>query len=74
MVVSPQAGIVVIKAYPAELRAAQEFLDKAELSLRRQVILETKFLRFNNEGFQAGINWAAVAQVGRDKNIILVMV
>ena len=71
VVVSPQAGIVVIKAYPAELRAAQEFLDKAELSLRRQVILEAKILEVQlNEGFQAGINWAAVAQVGRDKNII----
>lgn len=71
VVVSPQAGIVVIKAYPAELMAAQDFLDKAELSLRRQVILEAKILEVQlNEGFQAGINWSAVAEVGRDKNIV----
>lgn len=71
VVVSPQAGIVVVKAFPQELRSVQEFLDKAELSLRRQVILEAKILEVQlNEGFQAGINWAAVAEVGRDKNII----
>lgn len=71
VVVSPQAGIVVVRAYPRELHSVQEFLDKAELSLRRQVILEAKILEVQlNDGFQAGINWSAITEVGRDKNII----
>lgn len=71
VVVSPQAGIVVVRAYPKELHSVQEFLDKAELSLRRQVILEAKILEVQlNDGFQAGINWSAISEVGRDKNII----
>ena len=70
VVVSPQSGIVVVHAFPKELMSVQDFLDKAELSLRRQVILEAKILEVQlNEGFQAGINWAAVAEAGDDKTV-----
>ena len=70
VVVSPQSGIVVVKAFPNELLAVEEFLDKAELSLRRQVILEAKILEVQlNDGFQTGINWSAVAEAGTDKSV-----
>ena len=70
VVVSPQAGIVVVRAFPKELMAVSDFLEKSELSLRRQVILEAKILEVQlNEGFQAGINWSAVAEVGSDKTV-----
>ncbi len=71
VVVSPQAGLVVVRAYPKQLRAVQDFLDKAELSLRRQVILEAKILEVQlNDGFQAGINWTAINKVSDGKNVI----
>ncbi len=70
VVVSPQSGIVVVRAFPKELMSVSEFLEKSELSLRRQVILEAKILEVQlNEGFQAGINWSAVAEVGSDKTV-----
>lgn len=61
VVVNPQAGLAVVKAMPAELHAVREFLEKSELSVRRQVILETKILEVKlYEGFEAGVNWNAI--------------
>jgi MSHA biogenesis protein MshL len=58
VVVDPQAGLVVVRAFPGELQAVEEFLDKAELSLQRQVIIEAKIIEVTlNDGFQAGIQW-----------------
>ncbi len=58
VVVDAQAGLVVVRAYPTELAAVADFLNKAELSLQRQVIIEAKILEVTlSEGFQSGIQW-----------------
>src|SRR5690606_14285664 len=58
VVVNPQAGLAVVKAMPAELHAVREFLERSELSVRRQVILETKILEVKlYKGYEAGVNW-----------------
>jgi len=58
VMVEPQSGIVMVKAYPADLRNVQSFLEKAELSLQKQVVIETKILEVRlSEGYQAGIQW-----------------
>jgi MSHA biogenesis protein MshL len=60
--VSPQAGMIVVKALPSELSAVREFLERSELSVKRQVILEAKILEVRlSEGFEAGINWGAIS-------------
>ena len=62
VIVTPQAGMVVVKAMPNELSAVRDFLERSELSVKRQVILEAKILEVRlNEGFEAGINWNAVS-------------
>ncbi|MDB6096695.1 MAG: mshL [Francisellaceae bacterium] len=59
--ISPLAGIVVVQAMPNELKKVEEFLKSAELTLNRQVILEAKIIEVTlNDGYQAGINWAAL--------------
>lgn len=59
---NPQAGLVVVKALPNELNSVRNFLEKSELSVKRQVILETKILEVQlNEGYEAGINWGAIS-------------
>lgn len=59
--VSPQAGMVVVKALPNELSSVREFLERSELSVRRQVILEAKILEVRlSDGFEAGINWGQI--------------
>ncbi len=71
VVVNPQAGLVVVKAYPQEINSIREFLDKSELSVKRQVILETKILEVTlNDSFEAGINWGEInGQLLLGKNV-----
>ncbi len=71
VVVSPQAGMVVVKAFPHELSSVREFLEKSELTIKRQVILEAKILEVRlSEGFEAGINWGQISgQVTQAKNL-----
>lgn len=62
VVVSPQAGMIVVKALPHELSAVREFLEKSELTIKRQVILEAKILEVRlSEGFEAGVNWGQIS-------------
>ena len=59
LVVSPQSGVVVIKAMPNELRTVEQFLRATQISVDRQVILEAKIIEVKlSDGFQSGINWA----------------
>ena len=64
VVVTPQAGVVVVRAFPSEQQTVREYLEKAELILGRQVVIEAKILEVNlNNGFQAGIDWSAVGNI-----------
>lgn len=59
--VNPQAGLVIINALPNEISAVRSFLDRSELSVRRQVILEAKIVEVKlSEGFEAGVNWSEI--------------
>lgn len=67
VIVSAQAGLVVVRAMPGELREVDEFLARMQASVRRQVILEAKIVEVRlDDGFQAGINWAAFANREKD--------
>jgi MSHA biogenesis protein MshL len=68
VVTSPNTGIVIVRATAAELRDVEEYLDSAEETLARQVILEAKILEVSlDDGFQSGINWASLTKFG-DRN------
>ncbi len=56
--VNPVAGVVVVRAYPKELKQVEMYLDAVQNSMDRQVILEAKILEviLNNE-YQMGIDW-----------------
>jgi len=63
VVVDPQSGIVVVKGYPSELRDVADFLERAELSLQKQVIIEAKIMEIIlSDGYQAGIQWDTFGQ------------
>jgi MSHA biogenesis protein MshL len=67
VVVTPQSGVVLVRAMPAELRAVEQFLRATRLSVERQVMLEAKIVEVTlAEGYQAGINWAAFRNSGPD--------
>jgi MSHA biogenesis protein MshL len=71
VMVTPQAGMVAVKALPGELSAVRNFLERSELSIKRQVILEAKILEVRlSEGFEAGVNWGAISgQISAAKNL-----
>lgn len=71
VIVNPQAGIVVVRAMPGELREIGEYLNMLQNSVERQVVLEAKIIEVElNDGFQAGINWAAIGRPGPGKSIV----
>jgi MSHA biogenesis protein MshL len=71
VLVSPQAGLVVVRAMPGELRDVEAYLSTAQDNLQRQVILEAKIIEVTlSDGFQAGVNWAALGQPADGKTII----
>jgi MSHA biogenesis protein MshL len=66
VVVSPQAGIMAIRAMPDELRQVEKFLKAAQLAVERQVMLEAKIVEVElRDGYQSGVNWGAF---GSDSN------
>ena len=63
VVVSPQSGIVIVKAAPASLFMVEKYLRASELVSVRQVMLEAKILEVQlSDGYQSGINWATLQQ------------
>lgn len=62
VVAIPDAGVILVRAMPAELREVAGFLERTEINLRRQVILEAKVLEVTlTDGHRQGINWAKIA-------------
>lgn len=61
VVVNAQSGVVFARGMPEELRAVADYVDRIHDAAQRQVVLEAKIIEVTlDEGFQAGVNWAAV--------------
>ena len=68
VVLNPAAGVVVVKATPAELRQVENYLKAVQLSIERQVMLEAKIVEVQlNRDAQTGINWAGFGKLGSGK-------
>lgn len=69
IVVDAQAGMVIVRAMPETLENIEIFLDRAELSVGKQVLIEAKILEVSlSEGFQTGIQWNTFG-AGRDASV-----
>jgi len=65
IVISPQSGVIVVRAMPRELRSVATLLKAMQVSVDRQVMLEAKIIDVTlNQAYQAGINWAAFPTSG----------
>ncbi|MES2771302.1 MAG: secretin N-terminal domain-containing protein [Pseudomonadota bacterium] len=59
-IISPGSGVILVKAFPTELRAVENYLKLTQLIVERQVMLEAKIIEVSlNEDYQSGVNWAA---------------
>ncbi|HIJ83608.1 MAG TPA: hypothetical protein HPQ00_05300, partial [Magnetococcales bacterium] len=68
--ISPQTGMIMIRAYPSEIRQLKLLIDKMQANLLQQVVLEAKILEVTlSDHFQSGINWSFVSQLEGNKQI-----
>jgi MSHA biogenesis protein MshL len=60
VVVSPQTGNIVLRAFPREIRAVNDYLEATRISVQRQVMLEAKVVEVQlSNSERTGINWSA---------------
>ncbi|MEF1160838.1 pilus (MSHA type) biogenesis protein MshL [Vibrio parahaemolyticus] len=73
VVVTPQAGVISVRAFPDDIREVREFLGVSQERMQRQVILEAKILEVTlSDGYQQGINWSNLsASIGNSGSIIV---
>lgn len=59
VIVTPTTGMAVVRADATSLAAVKQYLERADLILKRQVILEAKILEVSlSKGYQQGIDWS----------------
>ncbi|CAM3018157.1 pilus (MSHA type) biogenesis protein MshL [Vibrio rarus] len=72
VVVSPQASVITVRAYPDEIREIRRYLDVSKQRLQRQVILETKILEVTlSDGYQQGIEWSNMSASLGGANVVV---
>ena len=61
VVVNPQAGVIVVRGMPSDMRNVNDYLRAIKISVERQVMLEAKIIEVTlADAYQAGVNWAAL--------------
>ncbi|MDO6444743.1 pilus (MSHA type) biogenesis protein MshL [Colwellia sp. 1_MG-2023] len=61
VIVSPQAGLITVRALPSEIASVKKFINDTQNHLRRQVIIEAKIMEVTlNDDYQQGVKWDQV--------------
>lgn len=69
-VVNANAGVVLVRAMPKELRAVEQYLKAMTGVVDRQVMLEAKILEVTlNDRYATGVNWAAFRQTTNTRTL-----
>jgi MSHA biogenesis protein MshL len=62
---NPGAGMVVVRATPAELRQVADYLRAVQVNIERQVMLEAKIVEVQlTKDAQSGVNWTLFKGIG----------
>ena len=65
LIINRQSGVIMVRALPRELRDVDDYLQHIADSVSRQVVLEARIVEVDlSSAYQAGINWAQIAQAG----------
>ncbi len=65
VIVNPTAGLLVVRADAATLHTVADFLRQTQDSVDREVVIDAKILEVDlKSGYQSGIDWAQLGQVG----------
>ncbi|WIM05204.1 MAG: pilus (MSHA type) biogenesis protein MshL [Candidatus Nitricoxidivorans perseverans] len=70
VIVNPMSGVLVVRAFPADIRNVENYLKATRLVVERQVMLEAKILDVAlNDESQSGVNWSAFASSGNTRGM-----
>ena len=59
VIVSPNASLLTVRAYPSELKQVEQYINSSIASLQRQVIIEAKIIEVTlNDKYEQGIDWS----------------
>ncbi len=65
IVLSQHTGVLVVRAFPKEMREVERFLRASRVAIERQVMLEAKIVEVSlKDGFESGINWTKFTAAG----------
>jgi general secretion pathway protein D len=65
VIVSPETGVVTVRATARQHEKVQEFLDHVLSSAKRQVLIEATIVEVSlNDGYQQGIDWSRLRTDG----------
>ena len=65
---SPQAGIIVVRGDPTDLRNAERIIRSTQDNISKQVLIESKIIDVQlGDGNRNGINWASFDASGRTR-------
>jgi MSHA biogenesis protein MshL len=68
VVLSPHSGVLVVRAFPREVREVENYLRASRIAIERQVMLEAKIVEVSlKDGYEAGINWGAFDKAGNHR-------
>ncbi|MBI3562850.1 MAG: pilus (MSHA type) biogenesis protein MshL [Gammaproteobacteria bacterium] len=71
VVISPQSGVIVVRAMPDELHAVEHYLKTTQAIMQRQVLLEAKVIEvILSDGYQTGINWSALKNTSNNQLLV----
>ncbi len=61
VIISPQAGLVTVRALPGEISSVKKFISDTQTRLHRQVIIEAKIMEVTlKDNYQQGVKWDEV--------------
>ena len=70
VVLNPAAGVIVVRANPAEQRQVESYLKAIQVNISRQVMLEAKIIEVQLQRDSAtGVNWSLFRNVGNGKTV-----
>jgi MSHA biogenesis protein MshL len=65
VIANPETGVISVRATNKQHEKVQEFIDKVMGSAKKQVLIEATIVEVQlNDGFQAGIDWSRLGNVG----------
>ncbi len=66
VIVNQLSGVVVVRAFPSDMRNVEVYLKATQLVVERQVMIEAKIIEVTlNDGAQSGVNWSTFGQPPR---------